>query len=61
MKNKMHCVQNTKKDDNVIHISNSDLHIRNELHFQTQLNTRAQIFKDKKKYTRKKKHKNADL
>ena len=61
MKNKMHNVPTEKKDENTIHISNSELHVRNEMHFQTQLNTRAQVFKDKKKYTRKRKHKNADL
>lgn len=28
--------------------------LRNELHFQVQLNTRGQIYKNKKKYNRKK-------
>ena len=31
--------------------------IRNTLHFDVQRKTRAHIFKDRKKYTRKKKHK----
>ena len=31
--------------------------IRNEFHFQTQLNTRMQIRRNRKKYTRKVKHK----
>lgn len=31
--------------------------IRNTMHFEVQKNTRAQIFKDKTKYTRKVKHK----
>ena len=33
---------------------------RNEMHFAVQLNTRAHIFRDKTKYTRKRKHKNKD-
>ena len=57
MKNKMHQTSK-KKNKNIIHISNSDLHLRNEMHFSVQLNTKAQVYKDKTKYTRKTKHKN---
>ena len=32
---------------------------RNEMHFEVQLNTRAQVYRDRKAYTRKVKHKNA--
>ena len=32
---------------------------RNEMHFEVQQRTHAQIFRDRKKYTRKVKHKNA--
>ena len=35
--------------------------IRNTMHFEVQKNTRAQIFKDKTKYTRKVKHKKDPL
>ena len=31
--------------------------VRNELHFDVQRNTRANIFRDRTKYTRKEKHK----
>ena len=31
---------------------------RNEMHFEVQKSTRANVFKNKKKYTRKSKHKN---
>ena len=34
--------------------------IRNTLHFDVQRKTRANIFKNKKLYTRKRKHKNRD-
>lgn len=33
---------------------------RNEMHFEVQKRTKAQIFKDKTKYTRKIKHKNKE-
>lgn len=39
----------------------SEKEIRNLDHFDVQLRTRAHIFRDKKKYNRKKKHKNADF
>ena len=60
MTNKMHST--TKKNDkkNVIHISSNDLTLRNEMHFSIQKTTRAQIYKDKTKYSRKKKHKNKE-
>lgn len=35
--------------------------LRNTLHFEVQKTTRAHIFKNKKIYTRKKKHKNKDF
>lgn len=41
-----------------ITIKPEDVKVRNELHFNVQKTTRANIFKDKTKYTRKKKHKN---
>lgn len=34
--------------------------LRNELHFEVQKSTRAQVFRDRTKYCRKKKHKNKD-
>lgn len=40
-----------------IKIKPNDLHVRNELHFNVQRNTRANVFRDKTKYTRKTKHK----
>lgn len=39
----------------------SEINVRNILHFEVQKNTRAQIFKDKTKYTRKVKHKKDPL
>lgn len=43
-----------------LHINPNDLTIRNEMHFDVQRNTKAQVFKDKTKYTRKRKHKNKE-
>lgn len=43
-----------------LHINPNDLTIRNEMHFEVQRNTKAQVFKDKTKYTRKRKHKNKE-
>ena len=40
-----------------IKIKAEDLTLRNEMHFNVQRNTRANIFRDKTKYTRKQKHK----
>jgi hypothetical protein len=34
--------------------------LRNELHFEVQKSTRANVFRDRTKYCRKKKHKNKD-
>ncbi len=39
----------------------SEKTIRNTLHFEVQKNTRAQVFKDRTKYTRKIKHKKDPL
>ena len=52
----------TKSSSGVItlHIKPNDLTIRNEMHFDVQRNTKAQVFKDKTKYTRKRKHKNKE-
>lgn len=41
-----------------LHIKIDQTKLRNELHFDVQRNTRAVIFRDKTKYTRKEKHKN---
>lgn len=41
----------------VLHIKANDSNLRNEMHFDVQKNTRMNIFKDKTKYTRKRKHK----
>lgn len=60
MKNKLHQTTNKVNNKNVIHISQEDLTIRNEMHFSVQKTTRAQIYKDKTKYTRKRKHKNKE-
>lgn len=34
--------------------------LRNEMHFEVQKATRANVFRDRTKYRRKKKHKNKD-
>ena len=34
--------------------------VPNDMHFQVQLHTKAAVFKNRKKYTRKKKHKNKE-
>ena len=44
----------------VIHVKVDYSKLRNELHFNVQKTTRMNIFKDKTKYTRKKKHKNLE-
>lgn len=44
-----------------INIKPEDIKVRNELHFNVQKTTRANIFRDKTKYTRKRKHKNSDF
>jgi len=52
----------TKSSSGVVtlHLDPKDIKVRNELHFQTQLNTKAQVYKDKTKYSRKRKHKNKE-
>ena len=49
-----------KKNKLKITIKPEDIKVRNELHFDVQRSTRANVFRDKTKYTRKKKHKNKD-
>lgn len=50
-----------KKNKNKIKFTiKADVLSRNELHFEIQKTTRAHVFKDKTKYTRKTKHKNRD-
>ena len=44
------------KEKIVLHIKVDPI-ARNELHFEVQKNTRANVFRDRTKYTRKKKHK----
>ena len=46
-----------KKKKIVIHIDPEDIVVRNELHFEVQRKTRANVFRDRTKYTRKRKHK----
>ena len=61
-KKKKQKVKYTKSSSGIItlHIDPKDLNVRNEMHFQAQLHNKAQVFKDKTKYTRKKKHKNKE-
>ena len=47
-----------KKKKIVIKIKPEDIKVRNFMHFEVQKNTKANVFRDKTKYTRKKKHKN---
>ena len=49
-----------KKEKIVIHIDPNDIVVRNEMHFDVQRKTRANVFRDRTKYTRKKKHKNKE-
>ena len=49
-----------KKKKIVIHIDQKDINVRNEMHFDVQRRTRANVFRDRTKYTRKKKHKNQE-
>lgn len=44
----------------VIHIDPKDIVVRNEMHFDVQRRTRMNVFRDRTKYTRKKKHKNKE-
>ena len=61
-KKKKNKIKYTKSSNGKItlHINPNDLTIRNEMHFDVQRNTKAQVFKDKTKYTRKRKHKNKE-
>ena len=40
-----------------LHIKVDQTKLRNEMHFDVQRNTRANVFRDRTKYTRKRKHK----
>ena len=40
-----------------IHIKVDQTKLRNEMHFDVQRRTRANVFRDRTKYTRKRKHK----
>lgn len=44
-----------KQEKIIIHVDMSK--VRNEMHFEVQRATRANIFRDRTKYTRKRKHK----
>jgi len=48
------------QEKQVIHIKVDPSKVRNELHFEVQKNTRMNIFRNRKKYTRKTKHKNRE-
>lgn len=50
-----------KQEKNTLHIKVDQTHVRNEMHFQHQLNNRMNIFRNRKKYTRKSKHKAKDF
>lgn len=43
-----------------IHVKVDHTHLPNEMHFDVQRKTRMNIFRNRKKYSRKKKHKNLD-
>lgn len=43
-----------------LHLNPNDIVVRNTMHFEIQRNTKAHVFKDKTKYTRKRKHKNQE-
>lgn len=44
----------------VLHIKVNQTKLRNEFHFDVQRTTRSNVFKDRTKYTRKRKHKNKE-
>ena len=48
------------KNKEVIHIKVDQTKIRNPMHFEVQQRTRAHVFRDRTKYTRKKKHKKSE-
>ncbi len=50
----------SKKKKLKITIKPEDVKVRNEFHFDIQRKYKMNIFKDKTKYTRKKKHKNKE-
>ena len=50
-----------KKEKIIIKIKPNDLHLRNELHFDIQRKTRAHVFRNRKLYNRKVKHKKAEI
>lgn len=49
-----------KKKKIVIHINPNEIVVPNEMHFEVQRKTRANVFRDRTKYTRKRKHKNQE-
>lgn len=55
-------VNYTKSPSGVItlHINPNDLTFRNVMHFQAQLQNKGKVFKDRTKYSRKRKHKNQE-
>ena len=50
-----------KKEKIIIKIKPNDLHLRNELHFDIQRKTRAHVFRNRKLYNRKVKHKRVEI
>lgn len=46
----------TTKKKLKITIKAEDLKLRNEMHFEVQRRTRANVFRNRKKYSRKRKH-----
>lgn len=57
MKNqKMHKIQQVEKKNNIV-IKIDDSKIPNKFHLEIQQNNKAIVYKNKKKYTRKQKHK----
>ena len=44
----------------VIKIKVDQTHLPNKMHFEVQKNTHANVFRDRTKYTRKRKHKNKE-
>lgn len=49
--------ENRIMEKQVIHIKVDQTKVRNEMHFEVQKKNRMQIFRNRKKYTRKQKHK----
>ena len=44
-----------------IHVKVNQTKLPNKMHLEVQKNTRANVFRDRTKYTRKRKHKNSEL